>query len=134
MPDYFVPLDTTLTSHYLNELYTSTSIQEYTFGYGETHKEELLDKGFDHFVTKFIVTDNMLAELVQVGERNKVKADRMELRKKEKLFKIHIKAQIARKLWGNEGFFPVMNETNEILQHALKLFDRIPAELDRTEM
>ena len=30
MPDYFVPLDTTLNSHYLNELYTSTAIQEYT--------------------------------------------------------------------------------------------------------
>jgi carboxyl-terminal processing protease len=31
MPDYFVPLDTSLNSHYLNELYTSTAIQEYTF-------------------------------------------------------------------------------------------------------
>ena len=44
MPDYFVPLDTTLNSHYLNELYTSLSIQEYTFGYCEGHKEALLKK------------------------------------------------------------------------------------------
>lgn len=134
MPDYFVPLDTTLTSHYLNELYTSTSIQEYTFGYGEKHKAALLEKGFDHFLEKFVVTDKMLADLVQAGERNKVKADRKELAKKEKLFKVHIKAQIARKLWNNDGFFPVMNETNEIFLHALRLFDRIPAELNRTEM
>lgn len=134
MPDYFVPLDTTLTSHYLNELYTSTSIQEYTFGYGEQHKEELLEKGFDNFLDKFVVTDKMLADLVQTGERNKVKADRKELAKKEKLFKVHIKAQIARKLWNNDGFFPVMNQTNEIFQQALKLFDRMPAELRRTEM
>ena len=134
MPDYFVPLDTTLTSHYLNELYTSTSIQEYTFAYGETHKEELLKKGFDDFLNKFVVTDQMLTDLVKVGERNKVKADNRELTKKKKLFKVHIKAQIARKLWNNDGFFPVMNETNEIFLQALKLFDRIPAELDRTEM
>lgn len=134
MPDYFVPLDTTLTSHYLNELYTSTSIQEYTFGYGEQHKQELLEKGFDHFLEKFVVTDKMLADLVQTGERNKVKAERRELAKKEKLLKVHIKAQIARKLWNNDGFFPVMNQTNEILQQALKLFDRMPAELRRTEM
>ena len=125
MPDYFVPLDTTLTSHYLNELYTSSSIQEYTFGYGEAHKEALLTAGFNQFLDKFIVTDQMLADLVKVGERNKVKADRKELAKKEKLFKVHIKAQIARKLWNNEGYFPVMNETNEIFIHALKLFDRI---------
>jgi carboxyl-terminal processing protease len=134
MPDYFVPLDTTLTSHYLNELYTSSSIQEYTFGYGEAHKEELMEKGFDQFLKKFIVTDQMLADLVKVGERNKVKPDRKELAKKEKLFKVHIKAQIARKLWNNEGYFPVMNETNEIFINALKLFDRMPAELNRTDM
>jgi carboxyl-terminal processing protease len=134
MPDYFVPLDTTLTSHYLNELYTSTSIQEYTFAYGEMHKEELLEKGFDHFLNKFVVTDQMLSDLVKVGERNKVRPDNKELTKKEKLFKVHLKAQIARKLWSNEGFFPVMNETNEIFLQALKLFDRMPAELNRQKM
>ena len=134
MPDYFVPLDTTVTSHYLNEMYTSTSIQEYTFAYGEAHKQELLDKGFDHFLEKFVVTDQMIEDLVNVAARNKVKPDRRELAKKQKLFKVHIKAQIARKLWNNQGVFPVMNETNEIFLHALKLFDRMPAELNRTEM
>jgi carboxyl-terminal processing protease len=134
MPDYFVPLDTTLTSHYLNELYTSTSILEYTLSFGETHKEALLEKGFDHFLHKFIVTDAMLNDLVKVGERNKVKPDNKELKKKEKLIKVHLKAQIARKLWSNDGYFPVLNETNEIFLQALKLFDRIPAELNRTEM
>jgi carboxyl-terminal processing protease len=134
MPDYFVPLDTTLNSHYLNELYTSTSIQEYTFDYAERHKDQLLKKGFDNFLKQFVVSDKMLADLVIVGERNKVKPDRKELAKKKKLFQVHIKAQIARKLWNNEGFFPIMNDTNEIFLQALKLFDRIPAELDRTKM
>ena len=134
MPDYFVPLDTTLNSHYLNELYTSTSIQEYTFGYAETHKDELQKKGFESFLKNFVVSDDMLDGLVKVGERNKVKPDRKELRLKKKLFQVHIKAQIARKLWNNEGFFQVMNETNEILLQAMKLFDRIPNELDRRKM
>lgn len=134
MPDYFVPLDTTLNSHYLNELYTSTSIQEYTFGYAETHKDELVKKGFQSFLKSFTVSDDMLESLVKVGERNKVKPDRKELRLKKKLFQVHIKAQIARKLWNNEGFFQVMNETNEILLQAMKLFDRIPNELDRRKM
>ncbi len=62
MPDYFVPLDTTLNSHYLNELYTSTSIQEYTFGYAEIHKQELISKGFEHFFKSFQVSDQMLSE------------------------------------------------------------------------
>lgn len=133
MPDYFVPLDTTLNSHYLNELYVSTALQEYTFGYAEKHKEELQSKDLKAYLSTFVVTDQMLRDLVETGERNKVKADYGELRKKKKLFQVHVKAQIARKIWGNEGFYPVFNETNEVFQSALKLFDRIP-ELNRSEM
>jgi carboxyl-terminal processing protease len=134
MPDYFVPLDTTLNSHYLNELFTSTSIQEYTFSYAESQKDRLLKKGFDNFLKNFIVSDQMLEDLVKVGERNKVKPDRRELSRKKSLFQVHVKAQIARKLWNNEGFFPVINETNEILLQALKLFDRMPLELSKSKM
>lgn len=133
MPDYFVPLDTTLNSHYLNELYTSTSIQEYTFNYAEVNKVTLEKNGYEHFLTKFKVTDQMINDLVKVGQRNKIKPDYKELAEKRKLFDIHIKAQIARKIWGNEGLYPIMNETNEIFLQALKLFDRIP-ELNRTAL
>jgi carboxyl-terminal processing protease len=126
MPDYFVPLDTTLNSHYLNELYTTNSIYEYTFGYAAANKEKLLEKGYESFLTTFNVTDDMISGLVKIGERNKTKPDYKELKEKKKLFQVHIKAQIARKLWGNEGFYPIMNETNEIFKQALKMFDKIP--------
>jgi carboxyl-terminal processing protease len=133
MPDYFVPLDTVLNSHYLNELYTSFSIHEYTFNYAEIHKDELERKGFENYFEKFAVTDAMLNELMRVGERNKVKSDPIEMRKKKDLFQIHVKAQVARKIWGNEGYYPVMNKTNEAFQQAIKVFDKIP-ELSRTKM
>jgi carboxyl-terminal processing protease len=133
MPDYFVPLDTSLNSHYLNELYTSTSIQEYTFDFAERHKEELEKKGYEDYLKNFTVTDKMISELIKVGERNKVKPNLKELKEKKTLFQVHIKAQIARKLWGNDGFYPVFNETNEVFKQAVKMFDRIP-ELDRRKM
>lgn len=133
MPDYFVPLDTTLNSHYLNELYTSTSIQEYTFQYAEDHREALLEKGFDHYFENFVVTDDMINGLVKIGQRNKVKPDYKDLRMRKKLFQTHMKAQIARKLWGNEGFYPVFNQTNEVYMKAVKLFDKIP-QLERGKL
>ncbi|HEY3403032.1 MAG TPA: S41 family peptidase [Ohtaekwangia sp.] len=133
MPDYFVPLDTTINSHYLNELYTSTSIQEYTFAYADKHKERLEKKGFDSFLKDFVITDDMIDQLVKVGLRNNVKPDYKELREKKKLFQIHMKAQIARKIWGNDGFYPVFNNTNEVFLQAIKLFDHIP-ELSRKSL
>lgn len=133
MPDYFIPLDTTLNSHYLNELYTSTAIYEYAFKYADKNRKELEKKGFDAYFSNFNVTDEMLNSLVKLGQSKKVKLDYAELKARKKLFQAHVKAQIARKIWGNEGLYPIMNETNEIFQQALKLFDRIP-ELDRSKM
>ncbi len=68
----------------------------------------------------------MLNDLVALGMRNKVKPDYNELRNKKQLFQVHVKAQVARKLWGNRGMYPVLNETNEILKQSVKLFDKIP--------
>ena len=126
MPDYFVPLDTTLTSHYLNALYNSNSLQEYTLYYADEHKAELEKMGFGKFYKDFLVTGEMINRLVATGKGNKVEPDYKDLAKNNLVFQVHIKAQIARKIWKNDGFFPIFNETNEILQQAVKLFDRIP--------
>jgi carboxyl-terminal processing protease len=133
MPDYFVPLDTTLNSHYLNELYNASAIQEYSFDYAGDHKERLEKMGLASFIKSFEVSDSMLEDLVAIGKRNDVKPDYRELKYKRKLFVVHVKAQIARKIWGNKGFYPVMNETNEIFNQSLKVFDKIH-DLDRTKM
>ena len=126
MPDYFVPLDTVLNSPYLNDLYNTNSLPEYTFNYVEEHKAELQKMGYDHFYKDFVVTDAMLDRLAVTGKRNGIEPDGKDLRKNKKVFQVHVKAQIARKIWNNNGFFPIFNETNEILQQSIKMFDRVP--------
>jgi carboxyl-terminal processing protease len=126
MPDYFVPLDTALNSAYLNDLYTSNSLQEYTMDYVESHRDELKKMGFESFYKNYTVSDAMLAQLEQVGTRNNIKLDIHDIAKNKQVIQIHVKAQIARKIWNNNGFFPVFNQTNEILQQAMKMFDKVP--------
>lgn len=133
MPDYFVPLDTTMNSHFLNALYSSLSIYEYAFNYAHHNKETLESKGFEEFRKNFMVTDPMLNELIAIGQRNKVKPDYQDLKRNKKIFQLHVKAQIARRIWGNDGLFPIINETNEIFLQSLKLFERMP-ELNRQAM
>ena len=133
MPDYFVPLDTTQNSHYLNELYISNSMQEYTFNYTNNHKEDLKKMGYEKYFRNFDITEDMLKRLVKVGEGNKVPADYKDLEAHKKIFQTNVKAQIARRIWNNEGFYPIYNETNEVLQQAIRLFDRIP-DLNRVKM
>jgi carboxyl-terminal processing protease len=75
----------------------------------------------------------MLNELIAIGQRNKVKPDYQDLKRNKKIFQLHVKAQIARRIWGNDGLFPIINETNEIFLQSLKLFERMP-ELNRQAM
>lgn len=126
MPDYFVPLDTSRSNQYLNELYTSSAMHDYTFKYAETNREKLEQMGYEQFYKNFKVNGQMLNELVETGSRYKVKADYKSLNSKRTLFELHVKAQIARKIWNNDGFYPIFNETNEILQQAIKMFDKVP--------
>ncbi len=126
MPDYFVPLDTSTASRYLNELYNSNSIAEFTFTYTEANKTALQDMGFAEFRTQFQVTDAMLNELAATGKQNKVAPQPREVARLKQIFQLHIKAQIARRIWGNEAFYPIYNETNEVLQQAIQLFKKAP--------
>ncbi len=133
MPDYFVPLDTANTSRYLNELYNSNSIAEFTFAYTEANKATREKMGCATFRNQFQVTDTMLSDLAATGSQNSVKSDGHELTSRKSLFELHVKAQIARRIWGNEAFYPIYNETNEVLQQAIELLKKAP-ELKLMEM
>ena len=133
MPDYFVPLDTTMTSAYLNRLFTSNSMQEFTFNYVNKNKQKLSDMEYNNYCSSFTVSQKMLDDLVETGKLNEVKPDLEDLNRNKDLFKLHVKAQIARQIWNNKGFYPIFNQTNEILQQAVKLFDKAE-QLDRSKM
>ena len=133
MPDYFVPLDTSYASAYLNRLFANNSVQEFTFKYVATHKDQLEKKGYESFYNDFRVTDSMLEDLVKIGKTNGAAIDRADLEKNKEFFRLMVKAQIARQIWDYQGFYPIYNQTNEVLQQAIKLFEHAE-KLDRTKL
>jgi len=132
MPDYFVPLDTTNSSKYFNELSVANVIREFAFNYAEENKPRLEKMGYENFRKKFNVDDAILSQLVALGQSEKVKPDLKDLARNKIVFQIYLKAEIARRVWGNPTSYPISNETNEVLQQAIKMFDRIP-ELNRSK-
>ena len=124
VPDYFVGLDTTQNSVYLNRLFTTNAIREYALTYSEKYKESLEKAGFEDFKSTFEVTESMLKNLTEIAATNKLAFDEKQYNHSKPLIKTYLKAQIARSIWNNEGFYPIFNETNEIFLSALKLFDQ----------
>ena len=122
-PDYFVALDTTQNSRYLNRLFSSNSMQEYTMKYAQENTEKLEEMGLEAFRESFEVSDEMLKDLVNLAEGNKLPFNKKEFKRSKKLLKQLTKAYIARGIWDNEGFYPIFNEQDEIFQKAIKLMD-----------
>jgi len=130
MPDYFVPLDTTQNSQYFNRLFNVNAPREFAFNYSTKNKERLEKMGFEKYRTDFDIDDQMLNQLVDLGKRGGVKPMTGDLKAHRSAIQNYLKAEIARRIWGNEGYYPILNENNEILQQAIKLFDKVP-ELNR---
>ena len=132
MPDSFVPYDTSQNSVYMNKLFLANVVGEYALSYTENNRKKLNAMGYDKYYKDFQVTDNMLQDMIALGKRQDIKYDEKGFQQSRELLRIHLKALIARSIWNNKGYYPIFNQTNEIFQQALQLFDQA-AELASNE-
>ena len=125
MPDYFVPIDTTLYTDYHRNLVAKGVIIKFTMKFIEGHRKELAGKykKFESFNEKFIIDYDMMATLREMGDKEGVKFNEEQYQKSLPLIKTQLKALIARDLWDMNEYFRVMNTTNESVQKALEILN-----------
>jgi carboxyl-terminal processing protease len=124
MPDFFVPLDTTMSSSYVNRLFNSDSSREFILDYLDKNKKKFDGMSFEDYYNKFEISDEMLKGLISVGERNKVKFDEKDYKKSKEYLKILVKAHMGRNIYDDNAFYKIINEAvNEAYLQALTLFD-----------
>jgi carboxyl-terminal processing protease len=132
MPDFFVPYDTSQNSVYMNRLFLSNTVNQYTLAYTENNRQKLEKMGYKKYYKSFVVTDQMLQQIVALGKEQDVEFDQEGYQHSKELLRTHVKALIARSIWNNKGYYPIYNKTNEVFQQALNLFDEA-AELASNE-
>ena len=125
MPDFFVPIDTTLYTDYHRDLVAKGVIIRSTTGYIERHRQELKEryKDFKAFNKKFEIDDAFMADLLALADKEKVEFDEEEYARSLPLIKTQLKALIARDLWEMSEYFQVMNTTDRTVQQALKVLN-----------
>lgn len=124
MPDVFVPLDTNTAYRYMNELANKFVLREYALNYVDANKGSLEAMGRANFVAQFVVTDDMMKTIIANGEKQGVKFNEVHYKKVGKNIKNYVKALIGRSLWREDGFFPVLNQEDEVFTTAVSLFKR----------
>jgi carboxyl-terminal processing protease len=123
MPDIFIPIDTSGHSNWLNEINYKNIIGQFAFYYSDRERAKLKAyRTFSNFNRSFLVTNELLNELVVYAENNGVKKNEREIELSEKIIKVQLKALIARNIWHNEGFYPVIQTLDETLKRAIEEF------------
>jgi len=122
IPDVFVPLDTSENSVYLIKLLNKGAFNQFILTYTENHRDQLKSKypDFKTFDKEFTVDQNFLDEFVKYGEKEGVKRDNKSLAISGNYIKTELKALVARQLFQNDGFYEVVNESNNTYQKALE--------------
>ena len=123
IPDYFVAIDTSMNSEYLRKILYNSVYREYPLSYYQKNKGKLSKMDYQDYYDNFEVSDEMLQSFAKLAERNGIETDAEGLKSSEGLLKTYIKAEIAKLVWDSEGFYPIFNQQNEVLQAALDLFD-----------
>lgn len=119
MPDVFVKLDTVGNSWYLAQLRYTMSFQTFAFDYASGKYSNW--KNPQEFAKTFEVTDALLNQFLKFSEKeNKVKIDPNGLKQSKQWIKDILKAEIARQIWTEVGYFIVMNQLDNEFQTALK--------------
>lgn len=122
MPDIFVPLDTAGRSFYFTEVNYSGLVNQFAFNYADREREKLRSyKDFNNFSKAFRVSDVLLNEFVEYADRNGVKVNAADIKRSERLLRVQLKALIARNIWGNEGFYPVINSADNTFGKAIEV-------------
>lgn len=123
MPDVFVPLDTTVNTSYVRSLYNAGIVMNCYLKYFDMNRNALKKKykGFDKFVKSYSVPDELTNEIVQEGEKKKIKPkDDDELARSIKTIRLNIKGLVARDLWDMSEYYHIVNAESDIVREALK--------------
>lgn len=125
MPDYFVPIDTTLYTKLHRNLMAKGIINKTVAKYVENNRKQLTKnyKDFSRFNRGFSVGDAMLDILRSEGEKADIKFDEAEYSKSLPLIKLQLKALAARDLWNMSEYYQIMNTVNESVRQAVRVLD-----------
>lgn len=122
MPDYFVPLDTTMNSAYVSKLFNTDASREFILDFMSKNKQQFTGMSVNQYYTNYTVTDAMLLDLVEYGKKNKVEFDSKDFNKSKEYLRILVKAHLGRQVYDDSAFYKVINDINEVYQQALNLF------------
>ena len=134
VPDIFVARDTAgITSYYI-DVANANLLQRFAFNYCNKNRAALNKLDDYKQLSNILPSDEeLLKEFANFAAQNGVAPRWYYINRSRLLLVTHIKAFIARDIFGNQGFYPIFNSTDKTIQEALKAMNRNKAAFPITE-
>lgn len=119
MPDIFVPLDTAGDTKYFNALFSKTVFGDFAFSYADSHRNELLSQGREKFISSFTIDQTLFDNFLAAADKKGITRDPDQIKRSDAQIRRYLKASIARVIWNDEGFYPIINNGDTTVQKAI---------------
>ena len=126
MPDVYVPVDTSEYSTYNRDLSAKGILNQYAIKYVDKNRKSIAKQyaTVNDFDRAFTVSDEMMRDLIGMGEQDSVKYDEEKYRTSQQLLKDIVKGLIARDVYGDQSAYNVIiNHRNRDLQAAVEVLN-----------
>lgn len=125
MPDIFVPLDTTRTNQYYRNVTAKNVVLNTAMQYTERNRRmlERRYKTFQDYNTGYEVGPDVMKMFLDKAKDANVEYDEEQYQDCLNIFKIQLKATIARLIWGMDAYYQVIQDLDETIQRAVKFME-----------
>jgi carboxyl-terminal processing protease len=123
MPDIFVPMDTSMYYRYFNNLVRKNVLFPFVVGFIDKNRNDLKThyKSIADFKANFHITDIMMEDLMQAGEKDSIKRDNESLKVSGAVIERQIKALIARDMFDTGAYYQIMIEDDKEIEKAMEI-------------
>jgi carboxyl-terminal processing protease len=127
MPDLFVPIDTSGVTDYYRDLVQGGHLNSYSLDYVDKQRDKLMltYPTFDSYLKGFSLDKKFMDTFFEyvAKEDKELLFNAEEYKTSEELIKLRLKAVLAQDIWGYNEFYQVYNDSNEIIQRAVKALE-----------
>ena len=124
-PDIFVADDTTGNSRYLTQLQVNDLFRRFAIDYVDHHMAIMkVYETAKEFHEGFDISSAILNDFFKFAANKDVPYDATDERVSDGLIRSQLKAMIGRRLFNEDGFYPVVHERDRVIQRAIELMPR----------
>ncbi|MDP3915560.1 MAG: S41 family peptidase [Bacteroidota bacterium] len=120
MPDFFIPADTLGFSDFYSKITQKGLVYQFALDFADSNRKILSKLTNSGDFETYFKNKDMLSQFVTFAAQKGIKASNGDLKTSAKIIDTQVKAYIARNILGDEGFFPIIKNIDNVLLEAIE--------------